>query len=931
MTATPFIPAPAARCVAGVLVVLMLVAGSVGARTARADDGLGEGEAPRALAQCDASRLSVVMVVDESGSLTKGGPENRGSDSEDHRIEGLKGALYGLADLTGPFNQRAIKDVEVRFVGFSRDLDPNAPGGAAWLDLSSPAGVDGAVSAASGFATRDGASGTDFGLALDQARTLLRERAEAYPGSCQAVVMFTDGQVDVGSASEDERILRKLCTDTVPSLAANPPVLRFMIGLGANPDALKTLRALAIGGDGGADQSDCGGARTQTRASGYFTSTSSGADLYRRFTGALTGQLPPEVTGDRSFKVYEGIERVVIAARLARRGDSVTIATPQGVPETFDRVTDRDTRQLQTADATMTARWISPTLVRIQIDFTGSRGQGKRWGVRFAGPRAQQSTSTVRMLAGVRLDVDAPAAFTTVPAEAGGRPPAGDQAPARNTVVYRLTYARGTALPADSELARRSSTEVALQQSGNPYPASLSAAEPLPGYPGGSRLRLAPPDSWSQGRARLTVVTSFDVGDDVVVAQLVQGREVQIRGPAGQGFPTVGTDVQPLDLGTLEGTETGKAGFVVRASPDRAGCVWAPADAVAPEDVEVGTQPRLPTTQSGCLKIPAGTSRTLYLTVKSTTSDADRRVNVELPLLLNGSPPNARSVEPRKARIEATAQLLPHQQTWWSVLLSVLLVAVGLGIPLALLAVLNRRDAVFHRVDRLRVHSIDLRFDAKGRILDRDAVEQIERTERLPRLASEASTRIIELDGLVLEATAPFARVFIGPIARLRSAETEPVTLIAAGQRGGLQTGWGPAHQLGLALEQTWILVHEDVPVRRRRSEAGAEQEARRGRLHLVVRELRDDDARRFLGRALSSVERLGAPPAPEDPPDPLDPDGGTGEDPPRPSGIRGRLAARRSRRAADDARHIDEPGSNGTTTDGQEPDPPVRQGPRQW
>ncbi len=132
-------------------------------------------------------QADILLLMDESGSLAGYG-NTPGTDPDDTRISAANFFLTRMATIA----KDSGSTIKIRIAGFAVDYDP----GTSWIALDD-ANLPKARDALASFADKDHGAGTDYYLGLDGARKELNAQRKKDPKACQAIVFFSDGQLDV--------------------------------------------------------------------------------------------------------------------------------------------------------------------------------------------------------------------------------------------------------------------------------------------------------------------------------------------------------------------------------------------------------------------------------------------------------------------------------------------------------------------------------------------------------------------------------------------------------------------------------------------------------------------------------------------------------------------------------------------------------------
>lgn len=281
-----------------------------------------------------ADQTNILLVVDESQSLDSSDPDSKRSDA-------LRIALSGIADL-----QRAAPDKKIMVAAssFATGYTPRI----GWRQAD-----DSSIAELKDFATNqvpglNSGQGTDYRKALQGARAQLQE-----PGSgCQVLLWFTDGGLDVGSSSDEEKAG---AYDEICAVSGISDSLRadriFVIAVALfNPDVTtisdtdrQRLQDIAEGAATGL--ADCGTSpMPQSYARGAYLPASDASRLAQVFGGAVSriggftlhGRVlcpsPQCPDGILDVPVDAGIKRLRLSAYTAGGDPQLALTPPGGSP-----------------------------------------------------------------------------------------------------------------------------------------------------------------------------------------------------------------------------------------------------------------------------------------------------------------------------------------------------------------------------------------------------------------------------------------------------------------------------------------------------------------------------------------------------------------------------------------------------------------------
>jgi hypothetical protein len=649
--------------------LLGLLAIAAGAASPASAQTTASSPAATTLARCvqAGGDLSVLVLMDESGSL-------RTTDPDDRRVEGLQAALTGLERLADPVTGGTGKPaVSVLFAGFSGSVhpvpNPDAPD--PWRQVE-PGDIGPLLEEAERYLTRDFSSNTDYGIALRTARELLARRSAAVTkdggaAPCKALVWFTDGKYQIKDRqAEVEAGKRELCRPGgLMDGLVRDGVVTFTValappGLGdLTPEDGRFLDALTTGGaDGGA----CG--TILSPQTGEYIPVTESDTLLFVFAGLFDGSAGDSQPGSRTFRTVPGLRRFVVLAATAADGSGVEVTGPDG--QTLQlRPGDPDTATV--GGARLRHRGISKRSLEIVGDLPRDTDDWVgEWSLRFS--PEQSGRSQVRLFA--------------------------DASP---TLVGRPTLVRDRATAFEVALLDAEENPATAKELVGSAKVTARVFDPET-----SRLRPVELRQTTRGR----FAGSITIPDAQQAAYVVLDLEATFSAPPGvqpekrsfnvptalaaeAGYPTVSP--RRLDLAAVIGTRAARAELVVTGNRLGGGCVWIE----APRLQLPGAGNRLSMKVTGdatsapdCLRLKAGERREITVDLspeKEATGSATGFLRVHLVSDI--------ARRDRAVALPARFEMLKEGRTEVKLLVLIALLVLGLAIPLVLLHLLNRRDA----------------------------------------------------------------------------------------------------------------------------------------------------------------------------------------------------------------------------------------------
>lgn len=759
----------------------------------------------------------LVLLIDESASL-------RTTDPDGARVT----AAGYLLNQLGAFAGEGKVALDVAVAGFASDY--NRVGD--WTRLAGD-GTRTLTSALDSFKDRNAGYETDYWNGLNGARQALAARTAKDSDRCQAIVWFTDGQLDLDlrrTAEDRDRYgehkpyapdldldtedrvreaeataRRDLCRPggLADQLRGNRVTL-FAIGLrGADAKAsdFDTMRSIATGASG---EETCG--KITEPPPGEFTLASNIDDLLFAFdrlrdpssepTQTEAGVCQGEVCRQRhAFVLDNSLNSVHILGSANVDGLTVVLVRPDGKLITLKRGDPGSSTETESGGIKINYSWQSNRTVSIDLTRPGKADWTGQWAVVFVDPQAKSPKARSRTNIQVSGDI-----FPAWPDAKKTELRAGETI---KDVRFGLAGADGKAIDPGSLLGTANfgavltvpggKQIVLADQAGAGEIAAPRAIDLTKVTPGRATLRL--------GVAITTAATVDADGKRVAGTQLApRVVEIPVTIAPEKGFPV---PAGKINFGSAEGPANLTATLPVTGP----GCVWVEADG-SPE-IESGPD------TIGAVKISSGNDGSrncLWI---------DEGQQAELPLRLttaeggNGSLNGAMTIklspdrEPGRimdVKIDFTADLYrPLNPINFAAALIAALI-LGPGIPLGLLylakwltatipsrALLARRIPI--TVEAGPTGGRVLRDGGPFRLTEADFTDMV-------RLSNSGS-RTAEADGATLRTTigrSPFGAGFV--------VVTSP-GLIGASSSDPQPYGPGRDARLPLAVHNTWVVQHD--------------------------------------------------------------------------------------------------------------------------
>lgn len=659
-------------------------------------------------------QLLVLVLIDESASLKQTDPDNR-------RVDAARGALDSLIALSSSEGGASPK-VDVSLAAFSNEFRTVQDWTAVGTDTA--AGLNESLDEFAAFNT---GKDTDFVNALAAGREALADQAAVITSGggaapCRAIMLFTDGGYDLGvRANEADQEEFGTTKPYAPGIElTNEEAVKEAEALGrkalCDPGELAdriraddiTLLTVALSGDvarraqlplaaataGKADDYTCGTPPAEgesTRPQGAYLPAEDIDVLITQFNGVGTrlagGNLVPgddrvAICGDdpcdegtRTFALDGSLRRAQIIALPPAAGASVTIEAPDGTTAEVSKAGTSTIGDVELQTRTVAGRGFAIDLVR---PTDGSSWTGD-WKVAITDPDQEGDEATLQ----VYVFSDIGVAFKGTPLLERG-------ASTSFEVVLEL--------PEDvkaSDVIESSEASVRLR---NPVTGRVDDV-PLEGKPGGPFTgEFATPDTLTSNVVEATAEVRITTTGDAVLVSQSAPEDVMVRRPAGSIQFAPGS----LQMPSLTGEGSTTSDMVI-VGGDGPGCVWFGTSAV-PEPPE-GSGPIAVTLADGaplpgeddCIKVEKDGSVTL--SIEATPADrASGTVagTIEVFEKVDGREQASTTEVPFRfdmARGVDQARRL---------LLSVLLLVGGLGLPLLALVLLNALSARFQDLDAVR-------------------------------------------------------------------------------------------------------------------------------------------------------------------------------------------------------------------------------------
>lgn len=823
------------------------------------------GTAATNLAACvdSVGRLDVLFLIDESGSL--GGPD--GTDPTAQRVQGIKAALSGLADLANSAGGRSpsVKVLLSGFAGYFNTAPSFRAGVVDPFQALTPATLPTLFGEADRFSALNRGAWTDYGLAFQNAKQVLAdqaalETAHGGPAPCQALVFFTDGMYSVpggpSAVAAGENLLCK-AGGLTDQLRADG-VETFTLGLQTQmqPADSAFLGAVTDGAAPG-----CG--TTASAATGLYLPVQDSSDLFLLFGNLFTPGAPPVqsspldcssepcAASSGSFRAVPGITSFVLRASMPTNGVSLVLHPPSGSPVVIKPSAPGTFRA---AGASLAANWFSGADLEVTGTFPGSSSTwAGRWTFDFVGAAGAGGTAAVRYT--LHLQADVIPALVGSPTFTLGVP---------EQLGFQLTDASGHAITSGPLAGADITAEVADPSSGRD--SMLTVADQGSGRYASS---YTAPLTSTAGNFTLSITAAFPPLAGVTVS--TQTRSYAIP----RQFPAFYPRVSPLSLALPSVTGAHPTSGVLTVVGDRrvAGCVWfstttgtVPAGAGS---VQTSLQPSA-TAPASCIRVPAGGIAKVTVIFANRHSAYGAVRGAVLAHLTSAANPGVQLLNIPVSYSLRTPQDVPKEL---AIVIGLLL--AGIVISLLALHAVNVLTGRFTAPELLLANGFDVTvvpddgvyMDDGGKKTPFAVPEHLSLLSNRRRPHRESK---LDIDGLHFQTVATVQarnrlfRLFQGPIGLVSARGTRLVGATAAGSARRLSSG---DMVVPLALGGTWTF--RPAPS----SEVGGDRPGQpgarpvTGRLTVVVGALNARRQREALQRSIEAVlpqavEGLVPPPA---------------------------------------------------------------------
>lgn len=749
--------------------------------------------------------LSVVFLVDESKSLYLPGQE-RGSDPDARRVDGLKAAVGGLDRIAKGAGANDPVKVDVLFVGFAGVTKPSNVEDAQWIPLGDDQTAE-ATEAAAGFADRYSGHGTDYVTALQSAQKFLDRRVAG--SGCEAIVFFTDGQyelaesdsrvsyapsVDLGTnaglARAEKMGVEKMCRPAgLMDQLAKQGIWLFTVGLmGSGDPGADFLRSIAVNGDG-----ECGG--TERTSMTRMVNAAQSSDLFFGFGSLLDRGDSKPVPGNGEFRTVPGLRNFLLRADTGGTGEVTVYQENHG----DFRFTKDGEKTATISGAKLTATWVSDSAVEINGVFDSSNKWVGDWGYKFTQPERALST--------LSLYADADLKLVGSPEVQRGE---------TTRLKFELVDGRGDKIEG-GRIAKtaQSRFELLNQETDETYSMQTETGA----TPGDLVAVVDVPGSVSQPTFALLADVDFDVAPDIQISPLSQAFEIKNKLPKDAGYPELSTAA--FKFGSVEGNRIATTELKVTGSKGGTGCVWfgKAATILDPGETSISFSPSASSAEN-CVKVAPGEVKTVTVRLKESSAKLGA-YRASVPVYLKSGRSDIAGLKTEKVTLDATASIGPERNFLKRMLITLSFILIGLAIPLVLLHLLNTRNAKFVDPGFLKYLALDVKVSVpEDAALEEPTVTNSDGSPiefasvrfELPALTGSAE-RELQVGQFEIESVASgrfddrsLEHIFTGPYAIASASDSA----IYAGTKGNRELQHWQArkrHEIPLDLPRTWLFI----------------------------------------------------------------------------------------------------------------------------
>ena len=758
------------------------------------------------ISRCLAERehLLVYALVDESASLQE-------TDPDSARSAALEAMVRNLATLVARAEGAAPR-VEIKMATFASEVGTVTD----WTVVG-PSSESSLLSAAAGYAERDGGLDTDFATALIGARDELDTRAAEVAGeggsACRALLWFTDGDYDLEPRDRTVSYAPDLPLDEPGNAAAamtagrtlickkggladdlhGAETVTLTIGLGsAIEDKNEALLKRISEGNGG-----CGS--IPGPGNGAYLSAADLDGLLLAFDRASTGigggvlAQEDEVTPCKRRACPSGSTVFELDRSLDRFHLLVTAPNPLRVELSGP---GRQPVELA-ADSATTAKTDGASLewthlggaILLDGDLDASGEWVGKWTVTFIDPTGQAEDVLARSQV-VLFGSLAPRLSLEESARQGENA----------TLLIEVVDAEGTPRTPD-ELVATTDVQVRLRDPVTKKQIPIEIGPP--DAQGIRRATFEPPSNSKASSLEAVAVLEVTTVGDVALPPRRDRLTIPLLPPAS--YPRVEPAV--IDFGAIPGDETGTAEVQI-VGGDNAGCVWFGAPAVRGSR-DLGTITVAPegahSSKDSCLKVPAKGTVPVTVTASRMTS-AGGQASGFVPISLTSAASDRVIEQEVPVNIEFVRVVDAARRVEWFALVF----ALGMLLPLLMLWLLNRAAAKYRDPAAVRYAAIPARVEGESLVRSGpDAAASPTfalRTEEFNNIEAPVGNLVeVQVAELSLSRHVP-----LWPLRRPQALALVSGS-VTIGSQGHQTTREGVAGLVSFALPSQWVFAVETV------------------------------------------------------------------------------------------------------------------------
>lgn len=620
----------------------------------------------------------LVLLIDESGSLKTSDPEAGRVDAAQHLVRSW-GRQVEDSDIT----------LEVQVMSFY----DTGRASTEWVPVQQAEDLFEDLEA---YRARQEGDQTDYLMGLNAARSALMEDGER--GQCRAIVWFSDGRLEAGPyyMAEDESVLKPYIDDELEWSEVSRIAEGELCRVGGAADQLRAadIKLMAIGLASEASEQDFDLMRAIATDSSCGALAPTGSFLLADdlesllFAFANVARPEPPVTQDsavcqgelsqeclHSFVLDDSISGVTMMITSQIAGLDVVIVPPDAEPVTLTAAAG--TVQGEAGPATVQVDRLSDRTSNLEMTATDSwRGQ---WGVALVDPDSSSAAATSQSALHLTADIE-PVWIQGDDALRAGESP---------ELTFGLQRRDGTPIDPNSllgtvqlDVALLGADRTALDSVEGLTAQDLAAEHPMD-------LTAADPGSATLHSTLNLTTADFETAEGerikgTALAPVQVQERLEIQPPAG--FPQVSDSVS---FGRVLDAREARAELTVTGP----GCVWVEGGSV---QVAAGPEAAMPVqlgasadSAENCLRVEEGETATLPLTL-GTAEAALGGLSGQFDAHLSTIEGPAREATIALG-FSADLDKSPNRVVWGTTV--ALLIALGVGIPLALMYLMKWRSS----------------------------------------------------------------------------------------------------------------------------------------------------------------------------------------------------------------------------------------------